>query len=126
MPKIRKLTIADVTFTVECLGEDISVRGNAMASGDPEFDREVEAKIIAQLDGGNPWAWCTVRVTAVYKSFRGTDYLGACSYKSEEDFREAGGYFDDMCQAALADLNNEIARTALCIPHESDKPGDAS
>ena len=91
--------------TVECLPEDVSVRGNAVCSGDEEYDKAVEDKIIADLEF-NPWAWCVVKVTATAEDlpgFEGCDYLGGCSYSSEAEFR-AGGYFDDMKTEAIAEL----------------------
>ena len=49
-----------IEFTVTALPECVGVVGNAMASGDDDFDKECEDKILADLDGGNEWAWCTV------------------------------------------------------------------
>lgn len=96
--------ISDVTFRVICEPEDIPVRGNAMASGDDAADRECEDEIIRRLERGDIWAWCSVTVRAEYRGFLGTDHLGACSYASEKDFREPGGYFDDMCREAFDQL----------------------
>jgi hypothetical protein len=42
------------------------------------------------------------------REFLGDDYLGCCSYESEEDFRAPGGYFDDMKRAALDELNEKV------------------
>jgi hypothetical protein len=118
--KPRKLTAKDVVFAVECLPEDIPVRGNAMASDEPELDKKVEDEIIARLDSGDLWAWCCVKVTATLEcvsqrkgyvptdvSLVGVDYLGGCSYRDEGDFRE-GGYFADMKDAALDDLQAQV------------------
>ena len=103
---MRKLTNYDkVTYTVECLPEDMPVEGNAMSSGDDQYDKEVEESISNDLDSGNPWAWCVVKVTAEWNGLKGVDYLGGCSYKSEYDFRQ-DGYYEDMKDQALQDLNN--------------------
>ena len=91
-----------VSYGIEVLPEYLDVRGNAMASGDDAFDREVEDSIIADFEGGNEWAWCTVKVTARYEyidEIEGVDYLGACSYKDEEDFKDCGYYADMQDQA---------------------------
>lgn len=101
------LDLANVTYEIEAVPEIAPIEGNVMVSGDDEADRECEAAVAAQLEGGNQWAWCTVRVSAVLGPFRGTDCLGCCSYKSQDEFTE-GGYYEDMQDAALADLRAQI------------------
>lgn len=126
-----------ITYTVECLPEEIGVRGNAMASGDDAQDKEVEDQIIADLEGGNEWAWCSVKVTASLtidgETFAGSDYLGCCSYASEVDFKN-GGYFEDMQNAASEDLLTRLraaymrgclARNALVAVGELPDTGEA-
>jgi hypothetical protein len=138
--KPRKLRPSDVVFAVECLPEDIPVRGNALASGDDAEDKACEDEILARLDSGDPWAWCCVKVTATLEckapqyevghtskgpcyrmptdvSLVGVDYLGGCSYRDEADFRE-GGYFDDMKDAALEHLQAQVdaLAKAVCDP----------
>lgn len=108
---LRKLTEADVVFYLECEPEDIPVRGNCMASGDDAFDKECEDKILAELDDGNEWAWCCVKVTARLNqcpSLEGNAFLGGCSYESEEDFIKHSGYYEDMKRQALADLQKQV------------------
>lgn len=107
---MRRLTETDVTFKIRCLPEEIPVRGNALASGDPAEDKRTEDEIIARLESGDDWAWCTVEVIARWEDFSAIETLGACSYASEEDFRQPGGYFDDMKAAALDALNEKITR----------------
>jgi len=102
------LSAHEVKFLVECLPEDTPVRGNAMASGDDSIDRATEENILSQLDEGNDWAWCCVKVTAIWNGLHGEDYLGCCSYESREDF-EASTYCYDMKEEALANLNRRIA-----------------
>jgi hypothetical protein len=94
----------EVTYTLECLEEDQQVRGNAMCSGDAALDKETEDFILRELRAGNPWAWCCVKVTAQCGDYTGTDYLGCCSYRSEAEFREPGGFFDGMKAQAREDL----------------------
>lgn len=107
---MRELTIEDVEITLECWPEQEPIEGNCSAIDD-ETDRATEEWIHAQLDSGNDWAWCTAKVTVRWEGFEGTDYLGCCSYPSEKDFRQ-GGYYDDMVQAALDNLNDEVQRAA--------------
>lgn len=117
--KIKTLKATEVEFTIKCLQEDMSVRGNCMASGDDALDKKCEDKIIRQLENGNEWAWCCVKVTAKYKEFEGVDYLGGCSYKNEKDFIKNSGYFGDMKIQALDALNASIASTAQNLPIEA-------
>lgn len=114
--KTRKLKLSDVEITVTCEPEELEIRGNAIASGDAELDRTVEDEIIAKLNG-NPWVWCCVKVTARFNGFEGTAYLGGCSYESEADFVNKSGYYEDLADEALQDLNREISKTAARIPH---------
>jgi len=107
--KPRKLTHNDVTFDLYCLPSDLPVRGNVMASGDADVDRSFEDEIIEDLEAGNPWAWCLVRVTAGLEgsALRGVAYLGGCSYESEDDFKVCGCY-DDLRDEALLDLQRQV------------------
>lgn len=103
----------DCAFKVECLPEDIPIRGNASAI-DEETDNEIAKEIERKLNGGNDWAWCCVRVVCYYDAgldgIEGDDYLGACSYESEKDFVENSGYFEDMKQRAYDDFVKAIDR----------------
>ena len=99
-----------LTIEIQCLPEEVPVRGNAMASGDPAFDREVEQSIIDDLEW-NPWAWCTICVIVRWRGFEGRDYLGACSYGSKQDFIDAGGYYPCMVDEALGWMNEQIQIT---------------
>jgi hypothetical protein len=110
---IRKITKGEVKFTIRAEMDETPVRGNALASGDDAEDRKQEDEIIGRLDAGDVWAWANVTVVARWRSFQGSDNLGACSYASEEDFK-TDGYFEDMCNTALADLNATIS----CTEHE--------
>ena len=105
----RKFQPTEIKFTLRCEPEHMPVRGNAMASGDEDVDRETEDKIIADLEGGNQWAWCSVTVSASWAGFTGTDHLGGCSYPSAESFQQRGDYYEDMIAEALRDLLNQIS-----------------
>lgn len=113
--RLRSLTAEDVVFTVDALPEDVQIRGNATASGDDNFDRETEESIIADLESGNDWAWCVVRVTAHWHDWKASAFLGGCSYRSEEDFRVEGGYYSGLKEEALANLNAEIQATGKTL-----------
>lgn len=100
-------TMEDVEFRIDCENEDIPVRGNAVVSGNDEEDKEIEDSIIEQLNNGNEWAWCSVKVTASFKGIEGTDYLGGCSYADEKEFKE-GGYYEDMKRQAYNELIEQL------------------
>lgn len=108
-----------IEYTIECLPEDMPIEGNASAIDD-ETDSKIESEIRAQLEAGNDWAWCCVRVCAVAyddegnQIARGKDYLGGCSYANEEDFK-AGGYYEDMQAVALEECESEIARIRRAV-----------
>ena len=105
---IRKLTMDEVEFRVECEPEHTPIRGNCSVIDD-ETDRETEQWIEEQLRSGNEWAWCCVRVVATWNGFEGDAYLGCCSYESEASFVAPRGYYDDMKSEALDDLNALLA-----------------
>lgn len=88
--------------------EDIPVRGNVVATNDPEEDRKAEDEILALIAQGDEWAWASVIVRATYSGRMGEDYLGCCSYRDEADFKQPGGYYDDMRERAIEDLLNAI------------------
>lgn len=106
---MKPLKPSEVEYSILCLQEDASIRGNCMASGDDEADEVCAKWIEKQLDQGNPWAWCTVKIVVEWQDMEGTAVLGCCSYKSEADFKAAGGYFDQMYAEALDDLNRAVS-----------------
>lgn len=108
-----KKTRLKVEYTLEVEPECcVPVRGNAMASGDDVLDKKVEDEILARLEWGDVWAWCTVIVTAQVEIdgevFRGRDSLGCCSYKDEKDFKHPEGYYPSMCSEAFDDLMRSV------------------
>jgi hypothetical protein len=117
---IYKLKEKDVDFTIDCLPEYIPVRGYALASGDPIFDKKVEDKILADLEW-NEWAWCCIRVTASWGKFTGMDHLGTCCYLSKQDFIDCDDYYLDMKACALNNLNKNIQDYAEQIASLIDK-----
>lgn len=112
--KVIPLTEADVHFDVSCLPEFVAPEGNASAIG-PVADKKIVSRIYRQLNCGNEWAWCIIRVVARWGQFEGEDQLGCCSYESKHDFMQKGGYFDDMKAVALQRLNEAVAEAADLI-----------
>lgn len=104
----RRFNAHEVVFTLTAEPEDIPIRGNAIVSGDDDFDEKVARDIEAQLDRGNVWAWASVTVTASWAGFTGSDHLGGCSYKDEADFRVRGGYYEDMLHESVRSLMETI------------------
>lgn len=106
-----------IEIEVEASQDDVPVRGNALASGDDALDRLAEEEIIRRLDGGNVWAWANVLVTVKYKGIlQTTESLGCCSYDDERDFRQSGGYFDDMVSTCIDEINAQLAELSDAIP----------
>lgn len=111
----------DIEITISAEPEEIPVRGNAMASGNDADDKAVEDEIIARVESGDAWAWCTVRVRVTYRGVLSADsYLGACSYASEKEFRN-DAYYDDLVKECLAELNKRLM--ILCGPSNPGKKG---
>lgn len=103
----NKLELSDIEFSIECLPEYIPIKGNVMASGNDEYDRRAEEEVECQLDAGNEWAWCNVKVIGRYKGLTAFDTLGACSYENKKEFIN-GGYYLDMQTVVLGELQNQL------------------
>lgn len=111
---MKKLTVSDITWRVECLPDDMPVRGNAVVTGDDEEDRRIEDQIIEDMEW-NEWAWCTVRVVGEWEGIEADEYLGGCSYKSKEDFCRPGEYFPDMQKEVLRQIQTQAERIAASM-----------
>lgn len=98
----RELTANDVEWTVTAEYEDEQIEGSF-----EDCDGETAKQIREALEGGNEWAWCCAKVTGRFMHLESTDYLGCCSYSSEEEFR-GDAYFEDMQNSVLAELNKEL------------------
>lgn len=87
------MRIQNIKITVR--QSDIPVRGNAIVSGDDEYDRNVENQIISDLEW-NVWAWCDITVSLELKIaghvFKGEDIATGCQYKDEQDFIKSALY----------------------------------
>lgn len=100
--------------------EFIEIRGNAIASGDDAFDKQVEDELIERFNDGDVWAWCMVEVQAEFRGIVSSDHLGGCSYKDEKEFMECN-YYPDMVATAVASLADKIADLQGCEINRSMK-----
>ena len=100
-----------VTYHIVVEQDDLTVRGNAMVSGDDAADKEIEDEILSRLNRGDVWAWAWVKVVASCQGFEGYDTLGGCCYKDEEDFKK-DGYFESMKAEALHELKRHLENAA--------------
>ena len=105
---IKPITREEATIRVLAEPDPVPVDGNACASGDDDFDREVEHNILCRLQQGDSWAWAAVSVVVAWGPFEASAHLGCCSYADESDFRQPGGYFDDMIAEALDEVNRSV------------------
>lgn len=101
----------DIVWEVIAEADDIPVRGNAMCSDDPSFDKECEDEILARLEQGDVWAWAYVKVRGTYKGILSAEAtLGACNYANEAEFlADEAGYFGSMKMEVIDALNRQIA-----------------
>ena len=116
---MRKLTKNDVVVSVVALYEPTAIEGNAVCSGDADYDNLFNNQIRKDLNDGNDWAWCSVcvKVTERNTGISRVDHLGCCSYADREDFIKNSGYYDDMVSNCLDELNAcfERAYNAYCV-----------
>ena len=94
-------------ITIECLPEEIEIEGNASCWNDGT-DEAYAQSIRDDLERGNDWAWCQVKVTATFEGMSASDYLGGCSYESEHAFKDPHGYYPDMVNRAIEGLADAI------------------
>lgn len=102
-----KFNKSKIEISIETLPEDITPEEAFEDSG---VDQGTIDEINDRLASGDMWAWCTVKVTASYNGIEGTDYLGGCSYKDEDDFILNSGYYKDMVKSATAECYVEIKK----------------
>lgn len=100
-----------VAFSIQVEESDTPIRGNASAI-DEVTDREAEEWVLNHLRQGNVWAWADVRVVARWCGFQGDDSLCCVMETSERSFMDSG-YYDDMKDAALAELIDNLARSMV-------------
>lgn len=102
--------------TIEILAEEDTtpVRGNAIATGDDKIDRRVENRILRRLEDGDVWAWASVTVRGTWRGLTAEEYLGACNYRDEKQFRR-DGYFSDMRAAVLSSLVEQAQELVAAV-----------
>ena len=108
--KLIDRILREATFTLQVVEDSTPVRGNAMASGDEAYDREVEEGILSRLDEGDIWGWAWIHMTATWNGLEGEDSLGGCSYEDEADFIKNSGYYEDMKFVAAERIATEFLR----------------
>jgi hypothetical protein len=96
-----------VTYEISVDTDDTPIHGNAQASGDDEDDTCAENDILSRLRHGDIWAWASVTVLATCGEFSGSNSLGCCSYKDQDEF-EKDQYYKDMKAEALEDLRRNL------------------
>lgn len=111
---MRKLTAAEVTFSVEIEADEncseTEIRGS-FATDEPDMDRETADEIIRRLRRGEVEAWCGVVVTASWEhdgeTYVGRDSLWHCSL-NDDYTAEVVAEHHDMREEALDDLNRTL------------------
>lgn len=104
---VKLPNINEVQFKIIAHEEGIPIKGNAVATGNDEEDKEIEDEIYRKLES-SIWAWCCIEVKATWKGIKGNDYLGCCSYEDEDDFIKNSGYFEDMKERAYSELIQQL------------------
>ena len=83
-----------------------------------EFDKGIARQIRKEMDKGNVWAWCSVKVSVsahlpADDETTADDYLGGCSYKDRNDFIVNSGYFVQMVRECYESLKQREPSTSL-------------
>ena len=102
--RLRPLTLEDITITVTAADELLhpsELLSECMSEG------EINA-LLEEAQTQNEWKWCIVEVKGEFNGLEFSDYLGGCSYESEEEFIKTSGYYKDMCQTVLKGLQDEF------------------
>jgi len=110
-PKIifRPLTKPEVEILLTIEEEDTGPAG-CFSCGDDKQDEELVNEIQFKLARGNLWAWCQVRIEVTWGGFNECQYLGCCSYENEEDFKQHSGYYDQLVDEVIDNLNQNIKK----------------
>ena len=97
-----------IAYTLEAEHDYYDEIEGSFASGDDDLDRKEVARIKRRYTAGDRWAWFATRVTVECGSFTGeSDWLGGCSYASEEDFKKSD-YYKGMQREARENLLNQL------------------
>ena len=74
---------------------------------DTDEENKQAAAHVRELAERSEWGWCVAMVTVEIDGVRATEYLGGCSYASEQDFRDSG-CFADMVHCCCVDLASQL------------------
>lgn len=67
-----------------------------------------QAKMVCdEYERGNVFAWFCAKVQVKYRDIEATDYLGCCSYKSEQEFK-TDPYYYDMVNTCIEEVNRDV------------------
>lgn len=100
---IRKLTVADVHFIVTESENDSTPEETASQLGvGSDFVQNVHEMIAEH----GIWGWCSVEVQGHFMGLKASAFLGGCSYKSVEDFKQ-DDYYGQLCKEVVADLQKQ-------------------
>lgn len=84
---------------------------NCFDSGDVTVDKKMVAEIVRRALNGDPYAWFCAHVRVTYCDTLTADtYLGCCSYDSMRDFIDNSGYYNDMVDECIADINAQLSK----------------
>lgn len=103
---LRRIEERDCTITLEAETEHDNPKDH-FDSGDKDDDAKMVKEIWKDYESGNNWAWCCAKVTVTCGALKSEQYLGCCSFKNEEDFKESG-YYEQMISEALDELNAQL------------------
>lgn len=62
-----------------------------------------------RMEDGSIWSWAVVKVRVELRGMSAESCVGGCSYASEDDFKENGG-FDEMIDECVEELAQDIER----------------
>jgi hypothetical protein len=98
----------------------------------PSYTEE-QLEDLREAASQNIWKWCSVGVTAHYTTEDGTilvsdtEWLGCCSYESEQDFIDNSGYYEDMKDTVTKDIMGQVKNIYDYVVHmeaEAEDYGD--
>lgn len=107
----------EVTYALTAVPEDHDPEWERPT--DNEADGEAHDRMLRDMAHrrylGDVWAFCIATVTASWTDregvvHTGSDSLGDCSYANAEEFKQPGGYYDDMKGEAYANLLTKLER----------------
>ena len=96
-----------VTFSIEYLPEEDPIEGNILASGEEEVDKRAEDEIREMLSQGIKTAFCQIHIQGEAYGLIADDYLGHCSYFSEQEF-EGSEALNIPPDPYCIDMKNEV------------------